>query len=754
VSHRAKEIGFVDRFFGPANEIKLISLTPDLRAWLQLWIDDLESPFDRAVVLPSRRDGQTRWYALAFSDRQLRSLRDDLSAFVGPSYSDFTGQLAQLDPADPIEKAVLELTDGRAYRFEVLPAELLPARKALSLMRSIWERRPDRTQAVPRPLGRILRDFNMALEAGQSEESETLLEQLSGIGRLTASNLTFLRIQRLASLGRWQDLLALPEAETVLSLRRPMAVTEALLRAVYRTELASFEANGQALEALEHFRTVVMPRYAALFKARSIMRSPETAKLFMMLAISASPPRPGIRKELLSDPDVGLQDREYLQLLARQQPVSDSPTQADPTADASRAIESGDYDEAYRLLSQLQPALDTVPMLLRCAYELDSLDATRHVVAAMAALEPSQRTSILGQRAYRTWWEALNPPDSKGVPSEVRQPPADWVEWLERLNTDGPFPGAIEIAAAGASEWRLSTLLYDPARVADLAAALLTTRPAEAQAVIRNAAPHLVAFLRQGEEPSATLRAVYQSAILLIASDDGLGGADLVVLLDLIADLLGIGVNPTEYEDLLGYLRDTWAQVASPKYIDWCLDVMDCLAQFPTRSEAARQKFIAHLAGSLLPWLRRLDEYQIALLRLLADEAGAADFVGPMLAARETQALRSTDDEGPSLASQLRGRRVGIYTLTEAVGRHVRDILIRAVPAAHVVLNHDKVGTQKLRHLAQEADILLVAVRSAKHAATDFIDLNRAADKPTLICPGKGSASMLRTLITYLEATT
>jgi len=754
VSQRAKAISFVDRFFGPANEIQLISLNPDLRAWLQPWIDDLESPLDKPVVLPSRRNGQTRWYALAFSDRQSRSLRDDLAAFVGPSYSNFAGQLARLDSADPVENAVLELTGGRAYRFEVPETELLAARKALALMRSTWERRPDRTQSVPRPLGRILRDFNMALEAGQSEESGALLEQLGGIGRLTASNLTFLRIQRLASLGRWHDLLALPEMETVLNLRRPVAVTEALLRAVYRTGLASFEAKGQALEALEHFRDIVLPRYASLFKARSSMRSPEAAKLFMMLAISASPPRPGLGKDLLADPDVGVQDHDYLVLLAAQQSASELPTTPDPIQEASKAIESGDYDRAYRRLSQLVATPDSVPMLLRCAYELDSLEATRYVVAAMAALEPSQRSSILGQRAYRSWWEALNPPDLEVAPSEVKQPPADWLQWLERLNAEGPFPGAIEIATAGASEWRLSSLLDDPKRVADLAAALLAGRPSEAQAVMRNVAPHLVAFLRQAEEPPPTLRAVYQSAILLIASDDGLGAADLVVLLDLVTDSLGMGLTSAEYEDLVGYLRDTWAQVASPKYIDWCLDAMDCLAQFPARSEPARQRVIAYLAGSLLTWVRRLHDYQIALLRLLADELGVADLVAPVLAAAESQRPSPAGYEQPLLSARLGSRRVGIYTLTEAVGRHVRDILIRAVPAAHVVLNHDKVGTQKLKHLAQESDILLVAVRSAKHAATDFIELNRPAGKPTLICPGKGSASMLRTLMSYLEAAT
>jgi hypothetical protein len=753
MTQRARQIGFLDRFFGlPANEIALHSLRPDLRAWLQPWIDDLEGPTDQPVVLPRRRNGRLQWYAMAFSDRQARSLRDDLLAFVGPSYSDFSGQLAQLDPDDRVERAVLDLTHGRAYRFKVPPpTEMEDARRSLDLMRTTWKRRPARSQAQERPLGRILRDFNMALEAGQEDASAALLEQLTATGRMTASNVAFLKIQRLAALGRWHDLLTQPETETVLSLRRPTAVTEALVQAVYRVELLRFEADSHAAQAVEHFRTSVVPRYSALFKAKSSMRSAEAMKLFMMLAVSSSPPRLDLRQELLKSPTIGVEDREYLALLAGQQAVSPPAREADPLTRASTAIAGGDFDGAYRLLLWLHPEPDVVMMLLHCAYELDSLDATRQAIAAMSALEPTQRTAILEQRAYRSWWEALNRTTAKEPPAGVRLPPADWLEWLERLNTEGPFSGAVEIAAAGAHEWQLVDLADDPKCVADFAAALLADREPESQAVLRNAAPHLVAFLRQADDPVATLRAVYQSAILLIASDNGIGGADLIVLLDLVADLLAMGVSPAEYEEVVGYLHDTWAVTASPRYVDWCLDALDCLAQYPARSDAVRRRFVEGVVGSLVPWLRRLEDYQVELLRLLGEELGVGDLVGPILIALDARGPGGEEGSPLVLAARLAGRKVGIYTLTEAVGRRVRNVLKSNAAGVQVMLNHDKVGSDRLRHLAKDVDILLVAVRSAKHAATDFIDANRPENKPTLICPGKGSASMIRTLVNYLQ---
>jgi hypothetical protein len=753
VSQRARAIGFLGRFFGPGNDIRLEGLSLDLRTWLRPWIDDLEGPGDSPVVLPRRNEGRLSWYGLEFSDSQARALGDDLVAFVGCSYSDFSGRRAQLDSNDQVERAVLELTDGHAYRFEVMPAsDLIAARGALDLMRATWLRRPARTGVSFQPIGRVLRNFNMALEAGEADGSAELLEQLNARGRLTASNMAFLRIQLLAALGCWGELLALPELPTVLSVRRPVAVTDAIIRAVYRTELSRFEGDADVNEALEHFRGSVFPRYGALLKARSTMRSPEAAKMFMMLAAASVPPRLDTLQEVIAGAELSPSDRNYMDLLAQRCPIPVRDEQADPLERASTAIRVGDFDGAYRLLLAQPPGVDSLPMLLRCAYEIDSIDAAREAVSAMRAVAPALQVAVLGQRACRTWWDALNHIGEARTVAEVRRPPLGWVEWLERLDTEGPFAGALEIAASGAHEWRLADVADQPERVADLAAALLADRAPDAEAVLRNAAPHLVAFLRQADQPPASLRAVYQSAILLIAADDEIGSADLTVLLDLIGDLFAIGVSPGEYIEIVGYLEATWTAVSAPRNIDWGLDALDCLAQYPARSEAVRDKFARIVVGSMTSWVHRLEDYQASLLRALGRELGMLKVVEPLLAIRTAAATGTESDrEEPALA-RLVGRRVGIYTLTESVGHRVRQILEGSALGVHVVVNHDPVGSDRLRHLAHDADLLLVAVRSAKHAATDYIEANRPADKPTLICAARGSAGMLRVLVDYLRS--
>ena len=57
-------------------------------------------------------DGRVSWYAVAHTARQARELREQLLAFVGPSYSDFYGQPAEWDAADPVEAELAAFPNG------------------------------------------------------------------------------------------------------------------------------------------------------------------------------------------------------------------------------------------------------------------------------------------------------------------------------------------------------------------------------------------------------------------------------------------------------------------------------------------------------------------------------------------------------------------------------------------------------------------------------------------------------------------
>lgn len=101
---------------------------------------------------------------------------------------------------------------------------------------------------------------------------------------------------------------------------------------------------------------------------------------------------------------------------------------------------------------------------------------------------------------------------------------------------------------------------------------------------------------------------------------------------------------------------------------------------------------------------------------------------------------------------QLQGRYVAIYSLTESAARRVKEFLEQRVADVRVELSSDRVGSERLREMARNADFFIMAVASAKHAATGIIRTYRG-DRPLLQPAGKGSASMLKALRKALEET-
>ena len=88
------------------------------------------------------------------------------------------------------------------------------------------------------------------------------------------------------------------------------------------------------------------------------------------------------------------------------------------------------------------------------------------------------------------------------------------------------------------------------------------------------------------------------------------------------------------------------------------------------------------------------------------------------------------------------GLRIAIYSLTESSSRQAKAALEEISPSVTVDINADHGGSTRLRALAENSDLFVMAWLSAKHAASDFIRDHRGA-KPLLYSRGKGFSSML-----------
>jgi len=744
------EIGrLLDGFFGPGNELTLGTLeieSPQLATWLDGRIVQLREDPAGTHVLPRRHNGTTTWYGLAHSPRQIRALEQELDSFVGSAYGAVNYQ-PDLDMVDPFDKAVLQFTGGHVITFEVFPGEQAQVRRGLDLLAGLQRARPARELARSRPLGRLLREFEMAVASGDEGLSAAALDEIEHSGLLSTQNIVFLRVRRLGGLRRFHAVLALPEFRTLLAIDRPSRVTSELVSAVYASELSSYEAANDAQGALRHFQDVVLRRYPALYKSRHGILTPDAVKSFMLHAVAVSPNEPGLREQLLATPDLSESDQEFVSAVAAL--ASPAPPERRAHADAAKALRLDQFDAGLLIARGLPATVERAELLIRCAVEIDSLEALTVAATAVADLPPPLRDGLTSSRWYSGPWAQICASLSGAANSIVQpDPPTSWATWFEHAVADRPFVNAIPVAERGVVEWSIEAFTT-AGEAASIRRSLNHAMSPETLRLIKDALPHLLQFLDRSDDP-APHRELLDDVALLLLSEDTLSAADVQVVVNISATLIASGLSIARYSQFVGDFHELWERIDSPSHLDAGLEMLDVLLLFPSPDPAARAFLLQGLLVSFQRWRRRIRPDQWALLSDLADELGAHDAVSAL---RDGSEIDGTPTDDPAQQTALAGKTVAIYTLTEPAALRARDFITKSFAGVHVELSHDHVASERLRSLARTSDLFVVATRSAKHAATTFIEAQRPDTSPILYSPGKGSASIIRTLYGYLSRT-
>ena len=238
-------------------------------AALAPWIERLRS--GEATLLPVRSEDDVRLYAINPSQRAARGFSEELLAAIGPSWSDFTGAPADLDPAHRHEAAILaynkETRGGPSYRLAVHDVKETWA--AMQRMTVGWERRPDCLEAslTPPPLEDLLRDIELALQASALDEAQRLIALLRRRGELSSQNLLFLELRLLAASGAWGEVIQHPLLDDVLSSHRPTGVSSMLFEAVDEWFVDRFVKSSDPEGALQVFGERVADRFRLLFES-------------------------------------------------------------------------------------------------------------------------------------------------------------------------------------------------------------------------------------------------------------------------------------------------------------------------------------------------------------------------------------------------------------------------------------------------------------------------------------------------------
>ena len=727
---------------------------------------------DGPVLLPRRRpDGGTRWYGVVRDAAGARLFSEQILAFVGPTYTNFVGAAADLDLNDSVERAIADFVDGAAFAIDVEAGHEVDVCNQVSLLAQVHAAKPLGGRVVRRTLDAALRDFDVALQVRDAEGSDALLSELTSLG---AHNLLFLRVRRLAALERWQELLALPHLATVLAARRPQAVTRDLLRAIYAVHLATFESPAQPSAALRYFQQNIREPFAPLLVAWGGMRDEAVLKTFMLLAATDSDT--AFRDTLLAAAPVGAAGESLLMLAA----LVDGPPIApagDPARDARELIDAFRFDAAWHLLHAAEASRAVVALLISCAVEFRSVATATATLEALDALPDADRDALLRSRVIALQIDALHEelgergatieatttepspePSRTSLPASglIDSGPADagaapvaarvggWHEWLARIDDGWARQSALKIARSGATEWPLDALIDEPDRLAALLDLITADRSPTATATLRMATPSLIEAL--GPVDHSQLVPLYLDLALSLRLSDGFAANDMALVADLAQRALRAGVDAVTYDAIIDDYLDVWKEHGSPHRLDWLLDAIDDLLSVSSATQGGPERlFVAALAWCGHPRHRsRVESHQWAAFRSLAEDLERAT---------EVDALADADAgipvaDAPRVAAEPVA--VGVYTLQERAGLAAQRLIEARYPNASVTVRHDKANSTALEHLANTADVFIVAWQSAKHAATDAITAARPKDRPVVYAAGTGRSSIVRAFETAI----
>ena len=755
---------FFSRFFGPGNLLRWDDYDGgEMPAASRNLLDPLISDFlheDTSVLLPRVSEQQPTtvdWYAMARSARQSRALREQLAAFIGPTYTDFTGQHASLDRADAVELAVIESFSPFVYRLRVINQdERNHVRDQVFLLRSLRDQRADTERSLARPVGRLLRDLEMALVVRNEESAWRCLDELRSRGRLSAHNLTFLKVRILSHFSRWADVVALPEWQSLVAIRRPSRVTQALVNSVYAVHFADFERSSNVSGGVERFREL-QGNFGTIFRARGRLTDSTALKAFLLRAVSAQPIHQETVDAIASEFPETHDSQDWvaaLQDFAREQDrTTTEPVPTVGTLDTAReACELGDFDRAFSLLLDCSPSIAVIRQLLTCSIEINTLEATRATIEFIECCPEEMRNAALSMRVYSQIWDELTqglaPEDSAASVDEI---PDGWIAWLERLNESATWPNAVEVARHGSSEWSIDQLVGDTSSVRRFADLLVSARSPDCDTALKNSIPELLKALLPDDASVSEFKPVYMNLAYLLALDTAIGQDDLTALATLSEAILGCALSAdgqgNEFEELLDTLEAAWAHVAAPRHLDWALNILDILIAFNAKQHAPVDRFFLQIVNAFREWTRRVRLDQWALLEHLAADLGLSDSLSGVLPAGD-----EPEDDSESLTSRLAGQTVAIYTLTERIGRRAADVIASCFNDVRVQLLHDKVASDRIHHLSHNADVFIVNTWDAKHAATNAIDQHRGKSQVTLYPTSKSAGSIVRVLFGHLQA--
>ena len=120
------ELSWLQKFFSGRNQLQWNCIeeqtaNPKVLTQINPWLQKLKADhYDGPIVLPLIEENNITWYAMASDNRRFAQMIDEITAFIGPSYSDIGSELETLSSGDISENAIIERFGEQIIKFRPL----------------------------------------------------------------------------------------------------------------------------------------------------------------------------------------------------------------------------------------------------------------------------------------------------------------------------------------------------------------------------------------------------------------------------------------------------------------------------------------------------------------------------------------------------------------------------------------------------------------------------------------------------------
>ena len=587
-------------FFQPPNKVDLKSLKREAEDLLRLLRGRLEQ--GERTLLPARVGSQLRWYGLAQTSREIRMLFEECRVWLGPPLGSDPAYVF-LDSRDSLDRRAAKLSkDGSALRidFTIQSSEdTQRIRRQVHLLTDLWLRAPDRGIDLPRPTGRVLRQFYEALEAEDRTSAERTLQELRVRALLSASNLRFLRVNLLGELGTSNELLRDPQVKELQGVSRPSRINRYLAHALDDAVICKRWAERQSVRQIALAVEECWPRAVTAVSPVTSYAEARCLALWELLVAEPCSAIVDYLKDAWSNDPVVAATLDDLGSLAG---ISECGTALD-------LFESGDFAGALDLIETESLDVQLASISLVAAVNLGDVISASRAIRLVEILHQDARARLLASAVSRNCYDQLKE-RIDGI-----KIPTGWLSWLE-----GDWPDRPDLLREWCENWDRANLGGTKA-INRVTATLLDALTDERRDRVRNGFPVLVAWLRgdKGFEPDVVPIAVTVLDVILATQP---GRLERTACLRLLKDILDAGeCSAEQYSAVLRVLTDDVGRLVTSDAV-WIAGVMEALLASTVLDTGGFSTFCATALRVVLSWGDRIDRVDGSTLQHLFADAG------------------------------------------------------------------------------------------------------------------------------------